>query len=591
MPLRSPICTIEGHVDHGKTSILDTIRGTSVAKAEAGAITQAIGASIIPLETIKKVSGKLLETLKMNITVPGLLFIDTPGHAAFTSLRKRGGNLADIAIVVIDINEGIMPQTQEAIEILKAYKTPFIIALNKIDLIKGWKEVEGFLIQKLSSQEERVQQELETKLYEIVGKLHELGFESERFDRVQDYTKAIAMIPTSAQTGAGIPELLMVMTGLAQKYLGDKLECDKEAAAKGIILEIKESKGLGKTLDVIIYNGCLKVNDTIVIGTLGEPIVTKVKSLMQPAPLAEMRDKKAKFSPVKQVTAATGVKISAKEIEDAVAGMPIHSSTDADLEKTKEQIQKEVKEVLIETEVEGIIVKADTLGSLEAVDTLLKEKGIPIRKATIGDITKKDLTEAESMYDKDPLQTAILGFNVEVSPEIEPLLKSTTAKVLTNNIIYKLIEDFERWQEEEKKRQEAKELDQLTRPCRIRMLGKGYIFRQNNPAVFGVDVLQGELKAGTRLMKMDGSKVGEVKSIQAEQETIEKAEKGKQVAVSVPGITIGRQIEETDTFLSDIPENDFRKLKELKQHLSKEEKDLLKEIAEIKRKENPVWGI
>ncbi|MBD3249806.1 translation initiation factor IF-2 [Candidatus Woesearchaeota archaeon] len=592
MPLRSPICTIEGHVDHGKTSILDQIRGTSVAKAEAGAITQAIGASIIPLETIQSVSGELLKTLNMDITVPGLLFIDTPGHAAFTSLRKRGGNLADIAIVVIDINEGIMPQTQEAIEILKTYKTPFVIALNKIDRIKGWKESEEFLMQKINSQEPQVQKLIEEKLYEIVGVLHELGFEAERFDRVDDYTKQIALVPTSAETGAGIPELLMVMTGLAQRYLESRLECDKSAPAKGIILEVKEEKGLGKSLDVIIHDGCLNINDTIVIGALGEPIVTKVKSLFQPQPLSEMRDKKAKFSSVKEVTAATGVKISAKDIETAIAGMPVHSvKGEKNIEHAKEQVKKEVEEVLIETESEGVIVKADTLGSLEAVDNLLKEKEIPIKRATIGNISKKDISEAESMYESNPFLAAVLGFNVSVNSAVQPIVKASRAKVITRDIIYKLIEDFEEWQEEEKKKQEKRKLEALARPCRLKMMGKGYIFRQNNPAVFGVEVLEGTLKTGINLMKQDGSRLEPVKSIQAEQESVEKAGKKEQVAISVPGITIGRQLGEEETLLSDIPEQDFRKLKEVKEHLSQEEKNLLKEIAEIKRKENPVWGI
>ena len=591
MLLRSPICTVEGHVDHGKTSILDQIRGTSIVAAEAGAITQAIGASIIPLETIKKICGPLLKELNMKFTIPGLLFIDTPGHAAFTSLRKRGGNLADIAIVVIDINEGIMPQTQEAIEILKTYKTPFIVALNKIDLISGYKKVKGPLLQKLNSQDPKFIQILETKMYQIIAKLHKLGFESERFDRVSDYTKQIPLVPASAQTGDGIPELLMVLTGLAQKYLESNLEYDKSAPAKGIILEVKETKGLGKSLDVIIYDGCLKVNNTIVIGSLGEPIITKVKALFQPEPLVEMRDKKAKFKAVKQITAATGVKISAKEIDNVIAGMPLRSAVPSNIDQVKKQIQKEVKEVLIETDIKGIIVKADSLGSLEALDNLLKQKNIKIRKATIGDISKKDISEAESIYEKDPLQAVILGFNVKISPEAEPAAKTSKSKIITNDVIYKLTEDLEKWQEQEKKRQEAKELESLTRPCKLKMLGKGYIFRQNNPAVFGVEVLAGELKSGMPLMKLDSSILKPVKSIQLEQETIEKAEKGKQVAVSVNGITIGRQIGEEDILISDIPEKDFRELKKLKKYLSKEEIELLKEIAEIKRKENPVWGI
>jgi translation initiation factor 5B len=271
--------------------------------------------------------------------------------------------------------------------------------------------------------------------------------------------------------------------------------------------------------------------------------------------------------------------------------MPILTATPETIEQAKQEVQKEVEEVLIETDTDGIIVKADTLGSLEAVDKLLKEKNIAIRKASIGDISKKDISEAESIYEKDPFKSVILGFNINISPDAEDIAKTTKAKIITNAVIYKLIEDFEKWQEEERKKQEAKKLDVLTKPCKIKMLGKGYIFRQNNPAVFGVEVLQGELKSGTPLMKPDGTILNPVKSMQLEQETVEKAEKGKQVAVSVPGITIGRQIGEEDILISDIPEEDFRKLKELKQYLSKEEIVLLKEIAEIKRKQNPVWGV
>jgi translation initiation factor 5B len=589
--IRSPICTVEGHVDHGKTSILDRIRGTSVIKGEAGAITQAIGASIIPLSVIQRICGELLKKLNMKFTIPGLLFIDTPGHAAFTALRKRGGNLADIAIVVIDINEGIMPQTQEAIEILKSYKTPFIIAANKIDLAGLKNPNNKSILQAIEEQEPNTKAKIETKLYELVGKLHELGFQAERFDRVQDYTKQIAIVPTSAQTGDGIPELVMVITGLAQKYLEECLKCDTSGQAKGIILEVKEEKGLGTTIDVILYDGTLKKNDTIVIGSLTQPIVSKVRALLEPAPLAEMREKRTKFNPVKEAVAATGVKIAAPELENITAGMPILAATPETIEQAKKEVQKEVEEVLIETDTKGIIVKADTLGSLEAVDKLLKEKNITIRKASIGNISKKDISEAESIYEQDPFKSVILGFNVNISPDALDAAKTTKAKILTNAVIYKLIEDFEKWQEQERKAQEAKKLDVLTRPCKIKMLGKGYIFRQNNPAVFGVEVLEGELKSGTPLMKTDGTILNQVKSMQLEQETIEKAEKGKQVAISVPGITIGRQIGEEDVLISDIPEEDFRKLKELKQYLSKAEIELLKEIAEIKRKQNPVWGV
>ena len=585
MAIRSPLCVVLAHVDHGKTSILDKIRGTAITKGEAGGITQAIGASIIPLHTIQKVCGKLLETLKMKFSIPGILFIDTPGHASFTSLRRRGGNLADIAILVIDINEGLKPQTIESIEILKQYKTPFVIAANKIDLISGWRSSDNPLLTNIKQQSQNIQQLLDKRLYELVGKLAELGFNSERFDRVDDFSKNIAIIPTSAKTGEGIPELLMVMTGLAQKFLESNLKCDVKGSAKGTILEVKEEKGLGKSIDVIIYDGSLKRNDTIVIGTLTEPIVTKVKGLFEPMPLKEMRDKKSKFKPVKEVNAATGVKISANDIDEVLSGMPVRSCSPNEIEKVKQEIKAEVEEVLIETDKEGIVIKADTLGSLEALDNILKEKNIPIKKASIGNITKKDISDAEANYKKDSLKSVILGFNVASDIEVPK-----NVKLISNNVIYKIIGELEKWQEDEKKRLESKELEKLVMPCKFQLL-KGYVFRQNNPAVVGVDVLSGTINIGTPLMNKEGKEITEVKSMQMDQENIEKAEKNKQVAVSMEGVTVGRQINEGDILYSAVPESDFRKLKTLKKYLSEDEKQILKEIAQIKRKANAVWGI
>lgn len=584
MAIRSPLCVVLAHVDHGKTSILDRIRGSAVTKGEAGGITQAIGASIIPLSTVKKICGKLLESLKMKFTIPGLLFIDTPGHASFTSLRKRGGNLSDIAILVIDVNAGVKPQTIESIEILKQYKTPFVIAANKIDLISGWQSSEKPLLANIQSQSQSTQQLTDKKLYELVGKLAELGFDSERFDRVDDFTKSIAIIPTSAITGEGIPELLMVITGLAQKFLENWLKFDVKGKAKGTVLEVKEEKGLGKSMDVILYDGSLKRNDIIVIGTLTEPIVTKVKGLFEPLPLKEMRDKKSKFESVQEVHAATGVRISAQGIDEVLSGMPIRSCSQEGIEKAKQEIKSEIEEAMIKEDKDGIIIKADTLGSLEALHKLLKEKSFSIKKASIGGITKKDISDAEANYEKDPMTAVILGFNI--SSDIEP----KNVKIISNNVIYKIIEDFEKWQIEEKRKLETKELEKVVMPCKFQIM-QGYVFRQNNPAVVGVDVLGGTVRIGTPLMKEDGKEITEIKSMQMDQENIEKAERGKQVAVSMEGVTVGRQINEGEILYSAIPEQDFRKLKEFKKYLKEEEKQIIKEIVSIKRRQNPVWGI
>lgn len=584
--IRQPILVFMGNVDAGKTQLLDTIRSTAVAAKEAGGITQAIGASIIPLATVKKICGRLISE-GSKLKIPGILTIDTPGHAAFTNLRKRGGNLADIAVLVIDINEGIKPQTIECIEILKQYKTPFVIALNKIDLLHGWRGNKEMLLDNIQSQQENVQLNFEKKLYEAVEKMGSLGFECDRFDRVSDYTKQAAIVPISAKTGEGIPELLMVLTGLCQKYLAESLSSDSEDYAKGTVLEVKEEKGLGKTLDVVIYYGRLRQNDTIVVGTLDEPIITKIRCLFEPSHLSDMKDKRTKFKPVKEVVAAAGVKISGNGMDNAVAGMPLRACRKEDIERVKEDIKKEVSEVLISTDNEGIVVKADSLGSLEAVEKLLRENGIKIKKASIGSITKKDVADAEASFESNPLDCAIVGFNVEAAAGVKSTDK---ANIIKSEIIYRIIDDIKKWQDELRKKIEGKEFEGLARPCKIRIM-RGYVFRQSNPAVVGVEILAGALKNGMSLMKNDGNPITQVKSMQQEQENIEKAEKGKQIAVSLTDITIGRQVHEDTVLYSAIPESHFKKLREFKKYLSSEEIELLKEIAEIMRNNNSLWGV
>ncbi len=601
--LRSVICTVLGHVDHGKSSILDKIRGTSFVQSEPGQITQSIGASIVPVSVIRKLCGPLLLQLKLSLTIPGLLLIDTPGHAAFVSLRKRGGVLADIAILVIDINEGFMPQTLEALDILKNYKTPFVVAANKLDLVPGWRaDLSGdgsgneLLLAKISKQQQPVQEEIDKRLYNLVGKFAELGFDSDRFDRVSDYRKQLAVIPCSAKSGDGIPELLVVISGLAQRFLDTELNFTPDSAARGTVLEVKQEKGLGATVDVIIYDGSLQKNDAVVIGGLEGPVVTKVKALLEPQPLSEMRDKKAKFVQVGRIVAATGVKIVGSDVEKAVAGMPVVSVSGAiTLEAAKAMVQKELEEFSLAVDDSGIVLKADTLGSLEALMKLLHEKGVSVKAASIGDISRKDIADAESNVEGSPLNAAILGFNTSLSSEISGSVPPSV-KVITGNIIYSIMDEFLAWQQGEKQRQESKSLEKLARPCKIHLL-RGYTFRQSNPAIVGVEVISGVLAVDAQLMKATAS-AGEtgkplttVKEIQLEKENVTTAAKGKQVAVSLDKVIIGRQLNEGDTLLSFIPEGDFRRLKEFKQYLSADEVDLLREIAELMRKENPVWGI
>ncbi len=588
--IRKPVVTILGHVDHGKTQLLDTIRNTSVLEREAGAITQAIGASIVPRETIQRICGKLLQKVGTKLVIPGLLFIDTPGHEAFMHLRKRGGNLADLAILVVDIHEGIKPQTEEAIEILKKFRTPFIVAANKIDLYYGWQKKQGTLIEQLHAQSDATQTALDTKLYTLVGKLYDFGFQAERFDRVTDHTKQITIVPISAKFGIGIAELLMMVTGLVQKFLAKELVIEVKGPAKGTILEVKEEKGLGATVDAIIYDGTLDVGDTIIIGNIDTPIVTKVKALFEPEPLKEMRDVKGKFISVKKVTAAIGVKIAAPGLDHVIAGMPFYEATEKTVEQMKQEVQEEIEEVLIETDGTGIVVKADTLGSLEALLTLLRTKKIKIKRATIGTISKKDLIDAEATGVKDPFHAVVLGFNVRLDKDAEEYLVEHPISVLQNTVIYHLIEDFEKWSETKKKQLKTGVLEKLPTICKMQFMPH-HVFRQNNPAVVGMDILAGKAKTGMRLMNVKGEQVTSIKSMELEKKPVNEVVAGKQLAVSLPGVTIGRQIHEGDVFYSFLSEQEFLALRKQKDYLSKEEIQVLKEIAAIMREKQPTWGL
>jgi translation initiation factor 5B len=572
MVIRQPIVAVLGHVDHGKTSLLDAIRGSTVNAMEPGQITQHIGASFIPIDVIKRFCGSLLEKLKIEINIPGLLFIDTPGHEAFTTLRRRGGSVADLAILVIDVNEGFQQQTDESLDYLKQFKTPFLVAATKIDLSPRWypNKNECFM-NSFNKQSEEAQEELEKRVYNIIAQLSQRGFESERFDRISDFKKQIAIVPTSARTGEGIPELLMVLAGLSQHFLKERLELSKHC--RGTVLEVKDVTGLGKTIDAIIYDGTVKCGDFLIIGGK-EPKVTKIKALLRPQALKELRIEK-KFESLKEVHAAAGIKISAPDLENVISGSPIICVSDkSKVEVAKKTIQKEVEEVGFSREGEGVIARADTLGSLEALITILKNNEIPIKKADVGAITKQDIVELDLV--KDELKRVILAFNVEPLTDAEVMAKNHKIMIFKNNIIYRIIEDYKKWCSEKKEREELEKLEKVVRPCRFRIL-RGFIFRKRKPAVFGVEILAGVLRPDAPMQKEDGKDIGDIKQIEKEGKIIKEAKTGDKVAVSMNEPTIGRQINEGDVLKSVITPASLTGLKEVWNKLHDDEKQLLKE--------------
>lgn len=583
MTIRQPIVTICGHVDHGKTSILDFFRKSSLQEMEAGGITQKISFTLYPKEQIEK-SFPIIKKSNIKLEIPGFLFIDTPGHAAFTNLRKRGGSLADLAILVIDINEGIKPQTAEVIQILKHNKTPFIIALNKIDNISSWrtnKNLDISLQRSIETQPINVKPIFDERYMTIAGALSSHGFEADLFYNINDFTKKIALVPCSARTGEGMNELMMMLCGLSQKYLAEKLKVGKEA--RGVILEVKKEKS-NDYAEAVLYDGELSKGDEIAVANIdGNPIITRIRVIEEIEPLS------IKFKMKEKVHAATGLRMQFSEKMDILPGMPFLSYSDNE-EKVKEIFKKELTEN-IKTDKKGIIAKADSLGSLEALLVLLKQANVPVLKAGIGNINKNDFSNAKANLEIDELDAIVLGFNVSVSEDAKELFANSGIKILTDEVVYKLIDNLVEFRIEKKKAIEKEKLMELATLCKLKILPQ-YVFRNTKPAIFGVRVEAGKLTPTTNFMNEENEDVGRIKNIQADKTSVKEAFEGMEVAISIPGVNFERELKDKQFLYSNIGERQFRAFKKNKDLLSSGEIKILSEIAEIKRKKkgNEEWG-
>ena len=587
--LRTPIVAVLGHVDHGKTSLLDKIRGSAVSEGEAGAITQHIGATAVPLETIADMAGDLVAVDDFDL--PGLLFIDTPGHHSFSTLRSRGGALADIAILVVDVNDGFQPQTEEALDILQRTGTPFVVAANKADTTPGWNPTENAPIKpSYDDQSDVARQRLDENLYEIIGQLSDDGFSADLYWRVQNFQNNIGVVPCSALTGEGVPDVLAVLMGLSQRFMKAEMEIDVEGPGEGTVLEVKDEQGFGATLDVVVYDGTIQEGDQIVVGGVNDPIVTEIRALLQPQPNAEIRVEN-RFERVESVAAAAGVKIAAPELDEAMAGAPVRVVRDRAVDDVIAEVKAELAEIEVDTEEEGVVVKADTLGSLEAMANALREAEVPILRAEVGDVAPRDIAVAGTA--REPEHTVILGFNVDVLPDAERELEQSEVTLFADDVIYQLVENYEEHVAEMQQAQQETILDKIVRPARFRILDD-HTFRQSDPAVVGVEIMSGTINNNTNVAKFannEPDRVGELSGIQAQGEDVEEARAGERVSVAIDGPTVGRQIEEGDELWIELPEKHAKILEqELNNEIPADELEALSGYLNKRRKRDPFWG-
>jgi translation initiation factor 5B len=621
---RQPIVSVLGHVDHGKTSVLDMVRSigserqASVMDREAGGITQHIGATEVPADVLNDTCSAMLGGKAFKS--PGLLFIDTPGHHSFASLRNRGGSVADIAVLVVDIMEGLQPQTIESIQILKETRTPFVIAGNKVDRLHGWQVERGrSFIESFHRQRDDVKALFEDRYWKLMGQFSEHGFNLERYDKIKDFRQSVALVPMSAKEGEGLQDLLAVTVGLAERFLEDRLT-DTLGPAQGTVLEMRDEVGMGKTVDVILYRGRLSVGDSVMLAGQDGPFKTHIKGLKRPQGMSEMRDAGKRWVNFDDVDAACGVKIVAPNLEATIAGTTLHlANTPEQQAKAEVALREEWRAIFdampvmcskcndimprrtflehrreracrgAEEERSGVVIKADTVGGLEALAFELHQRGVPVRQATVGPVNKKDILMAQSAA--DPLQKIILGFSTKANTsDVAQALEGddSDVKFIAGPIIYHIMDAFETWMEDTKKILEEGLREALVYPGRVLYL-KDHTFRAKGPAIVGMRVLGGRVHVGQRLMKLDGTPVGQIKSLRTRaSEDVMEAKQGDEVAVAVQGPTVGRHIEELDEFYVDVPERHVKRLK--KADLSPVEEEILDEIVALHRKDNHFWG-
>jgi translation initiation factor 5B len=583
--LREPIVSLLGHVDHGKTTLLDRIAGSVRASKEAGGITQHIGAIEVPGTTVRLLCEGILT--EEQLAVPGLLFVDTPGHRSFETLRRRGGALADLAILVVDVREGLMPQTRESIQILRHEKTPFAIALTKIDLLAGWRKPTAPLplrdqIAKCGPEFNRT---LDQHLYVVAEEIVRMGFSADRYDRVSDFTRNVGIVPVSAKSGVGVPELIALLVGLAQRFLQEELAL-VDTGGEATILERSDQKGIGPVGNVIVYSGRLRVGDEIVVTGRAEPFSTRVRGIYRPIPLKPgTPSKQVKLRSFDEVVAAAGVYLAATGIEDAMPGgllKVVHSPEDTARVFTELAHETQPVAELAES---GVAICADALGGLEALAFECREGKIPVHEATVGPVGRPTIIRMATV--KDPTHRAVLAFNVAVLPDAQPEGDAGPVRIFRGEVMYRVIEEYTRWRDERSLALKAQHRLDTVHPAKFEIL-PGFIFRASHPAIVGIKVLGGTLRPGVRLMKTDGTEVGVLRGLQKDGESVAEAEELTELAASIEGAVVGRNLKEGDQLLVSIPESAARALRG--QSLTPRELEILEEVSRLHRPSQPFWG-
>lgn len=588
--LRSPVICVLGHVDTGKTKILDKIRHTHVQDGEAGGITQQIGATMVPVDAIREQTKMIKDFQSFDIKLPGLLIIDTPGHESFSNLRSRGSSLCDMAILVVDIMHGLEPQTIESLNLLKKRKTPFVVALNKVDRLFEWKRgPNSGIVDTIKKQKKNTKQEFDERVQIVIKEFSEQALNAALFYNNPDPRSYVSLVPTSAHTGDGMGDLISQVVQLTQTRLAQRLSYSEDM--ESMVLEVKSLPGLGTTIDLILVNGKLKEGDTVIVAGIEGPIVTQIRALLTPQPLKELRVKN-QYINNKELLGAQGVKIAAKDLEKALAGIPLFVAQQPDeVDYWKNEVANILRDTLqsIKLSDRGVYVQASTLGSLEALLEFLRTSKIPYSGVNIGPVHKKDIMKCSTMLEHDSQYAVILAFDVRIEREAQEMADNLGVRVFSADIIYHLFDKFTAYREDlkQKKREEFKHIAVF--PCKLRIMPQ-HIFNSRGPIVVGVVVEAGVIKEGTPIAipSKEFLDIGVLTGIEANHKPLTEARKGMEVCVKIespPGEApkmYGRHFDHTDLLVSKISRESIDAVKEyFREDLQKSDWQLMIELKKI----------
>jgi translation initiation factor 5B len=567
MDYRRPVVSVLGHVDHGKTALLDGIRESDIRNYEPGGITQHVEVTNVPSEVIKSFIGE-----SYKISVPGFVMIDTPGHGAFSVSRRRGGEFADIAVLVIDITNGVQPQTEESLEILRDNKTPFVVALNKIDKLPGWNG-------SVRDSTDKFKSELRERAYEITGELHNFGFSSDLYDNIGDFSDTVAMVPVSAQNMYGVDTVCSMIVGLTQEFLSGQLEVKEDDDVSGVVLDLTNHQGFGTVVDVLLYEGKICEGDKLFVENSSSK--RKVRSILTPQNMGNSRRSSGSFRKTGSITAATFARLALDNTENVQTG---------DIMSSKEQKTSSDVEDSIEYDDKGVFVCAETTGSLAAIVEHMREENYKVYDGKVGQISKFDVTKVASM--QKGYHQVVIGFGADATESAKEFADGEGVKVVTGNVIHQLVDDYEEIYKSERF-DDIKSYQNLELPARIKVLDE-YIINRSNPAIVGVEVIEGCLEVGSRLtigLEEYDNIIGIVKRIEIDGDTRKSIDSGQRASLSIGGCTVGRDFETDDVLLSKISEKSARYITKKFDHKASEDVlNLTEEIKDSQQEWYPFWG-